>query len=140
MFHSIYGAGRVPGFLCPLKTAGDVPGIDRRPGRALAYPGTVQSIAPSFNRALLLLAEPYPIVDRITGEQIVLGHSYSNGLLPRAHLDDWLEQVPRWPESEYRRSAYRMMAERVGKSKHNKSMNESHARENAGAELERSPV
>ena len=35
--------------------------------------------------------------------------------LCRVHLFDWLEQVPRSQEWDYRRAAYRKMAERLGK-------------------------
>jgi hypothetical protein len=34
--------------------------------------------------------------------------------LCRVHLVDWLEQVPRSGEWDYRRAAYRRMAERLG--------------------------
>ena len=53
-------------------------------------------------------------IDRITGEEVPL--------VPRrlrrpvsVHLYDWLEQLPRSREWDYRRPAYRRMAERLGK-------------------------
>ena len=36
--------------------------------------------------------------------------------LCRVHLFDWLEQVPRSREWDYRRAAYRRMAGRLGRS------------------------
>ena len=57
--------------------------------------------------------EPYPILDRITGEEIELSrHDFDD--LCRVHLIDWLEQVPRSQEWDYRRAGYRKMAERLG--------------------------
>ena len=48
-------------------------------------------------------AEPYRILDRITGEEVTLSrHDFDD--LCRVHLFDWLEQVPRSQEWDYRRA------------------------------------
>ena len=68
----------------------------------------------SLDRILHQAAEPYQIIDRITGEVVPLAqHDFDD--LCRVHLFDWLEQVPRLQEWDYRRSTYRRMAERLGK-------------------------
>ena len=51
------------------------------------------------------------MIDRITSEEVQLSqHDFDD--LCRVHLVDWLEQVPRSQEWDYRRAAYRRMAER----------------------------
>ena len=70
---------------------------------------------PSFDRAVEEEVEPYSIIDRITTAEVTLGQEDFDDLC-RVHFYDWLEQVPRSHEWDYRRSAYRKMAERLGKS------------------------
>jgi hypothetical protein len=67
----------------------------------------------SFDRALECEGEPYRFVDRITGGDVALSAQDFDDLC-RVHLLDWLEQVPRSLEWDYRRSAYLRMAERLG--------------------------
>ena len=67
----------------------------------------------SFDRALERTAEPYPVMDRLTGEEERLSQADFNDLC-RVHLFDWLEQVQRLGEWDYRRAAYRRLAERLG--------------------------
>jgi hypothetical protein len=67
----------------------------------------------SLDRALDQVVEPYRIVDRITGEEVPLSRQDYDDLC-RVHLFDWLEQVPRSREWNYRRAAYRQMARRLG--------------------------
>ena len=52
------------------------------------------------------------MVDRITGEEVRLSAEDFDDLC-RVHLFDWLEQVPRSQHWNYRRGAYRRMAERL---------------------------
>jgi hypothetical protein len=67
----------------------------------------------SLDRALDQRDEPYRIIDRITGHEIGLSRRDFDDLC-RVHLFDWLEQVPRSQKWDYRRTAYRKMAERLG--------------------------
>jgi hypothetical protein len=69
----------------------------------------------SFDRALDQAVEPYRLRDRITGAEVPLSQPDFEDLC-RVHLFDWLEQVPRSREWDYRRAAYRRMAERLGRS------------------------
>ncbi len=69
---------------------------------------------PTFDRALDQAEEPYRFTDRLTGEEVVLSRIDFDDLC-RIHLYDWLEQAPRSRHGwDYRRAAYRGMAERLG--------------------------
>jgi hypothetical protein len=67
----------------------------------------------SFDRALESNAGPYRITDRLTGKETALTQEDFDDLC-RVHLYDWLEQVPRSKEWDYRRKAYQRMATRLG--------------------------
>ena len=56
---------------------------------------------------------PYTIIHRVTGEPLTLTKGEYEDLI-RLHLCDWLEQAPRAHQWNYRRTAYRQMAERLG--------------------------
>lgn len=111
MFHSIYGTERFQGFTLPLERRGDVRALIGDRAERLAYLNCAMDRA-SFDRALDREGEPYPIVDRLTGEEVPLPRQDFDDLC-RVHLIDWLEQVPRARAWDYRRAAYRKMAERL---------------------------
>jgi hypothetical protein len=67
----------------------------------------------SFDRALDRGDEPYPIIDRLSGAEVKLARLDFDDLC-RVHLIDWLEQVPRSKEWDYRRAGYAKMAQRLG--------------------------
>jgi hypothetical protein len=114
MFHSIYGTERFRGFTLPLERRGEVRDlIGERPER-LAYLNCAMNRA-SFDRALEQTAEPFRIIDRITGAEVQLSREDFDDLC-RVHLYDWLEQVPRSREWDYRRAAYRRLAQRLGQA------------------------
>jgi hypothetical protein len=112
MFHSIYGTERFQGFTLPLNRRDEVRGLIGDRAERLAYLNCAMDRA-SFDRALEQRVEPYRIVDRITGEAVELSKVDFDDLC-RVHLFDWLEQVPRSREWDYRRAAYLAMAERLG--------------------------
>jgi hypothetical protein len=114
MFHSIYGTEKFQGFTLPLARRAHVRELIGERAERLAYLNCAMDRA-SFDRALDQANEPYPIVDRITGEEIKLTREDFDDLC-RVHLVDWLEQVPRSQEWDYRRAGYRKMAERLGGS------------------------
>ena len=114
MFHSIYGTEKFQGFTLPLARRAHVRDLIGERAERLAYLNCAMDRA-SFDRALDLANEPYPILDRITGEEINLTRQDFDDLC-RVHLIDWLEQVPRSQEWDYRRAGYRKMAERLGGS------------------------
>ena len=114
MFHSIYGTEKFQGFTLPLDRRGEVRALIGDRAERLAYLNCAMDRA-SFDRVLDQVVEPYRIIDRITGDEIPLTrHDFDD--LCRVHLFDWLEQVPRSREWDYRRAAYRRMAERLGGS------------------------
>jgi hypothetical protein len=113
MFHSIYGTQRFQGFKLPEERRPDVCALIGERCERLAYLNCVMERS-SFDRALEQDGEPFRFVDRLKGEEIQLSrHDFDS--LCRVHLYDWLEQAPRselgW---NYRRAAYRRMAERLG--------------------------
>jgi hypothetical protein len=67
----------------------------------------------SFDRAVGQDAGPYRFRDRFTDQTVELAEADFADLC-RIHLYDWLEQLPRCRRWDYRRQAYRRMAERVG--------------------------
>ena len=114
MFHSIYGTEKFQGFTLPLERRHEVSVLIGERAEFLAYLNCAMDRA-SFDRAVDERVEPFQIVDRITGEQLTLTrHDFDD--LCRIHLVDWLEQVPRSREWDYRRQSYRKMAERLGKT------------------------
>jgi hypothetical protein len=111
MFHSIYGTERFQGFVLPLERRAEIRALIGDRAERLAYLNCAMDRA-SLDRALNQ-AEPHRIIDRITGEEVPLSESDLDDLC-RVHLFDWLEQVPRSQIWDYRRAAYRKMAERLG--------------------------
>ena len=111
MFHSIYGTEKFQGFTLPLERRGEVRDLIGDRAERLAYLNCAMDRA-SFDRAVLEAVEPYSITDRITGLEVQLSpHDFDD--LCRVHLIDWLEQVPRSREWNYRRAAYQKLAERL---------------------------
>jgi hypothetical protein len=112
MFHSIYGTEKFQGFTLPLERRGEVRALIGDRAEYLAYLNCAMDRA-SFDRVVDQVVEPYPIIDRITGREVQLSRDDFDDLC-RVHLVDWLEQVPRSREWDYRRPAYRKMAVRLG--------------------------
>jgi hypothetical protein len=112
MFHSIYGTEKFQGFTLPLERRGEIRDLIGDRAEWLAYLNCAMDRC-SFDRALDQQTEPYRIVDRIRGESVALSRRDFDDLV-RVHLFDWLEQVPRSREWDYRRAAYRNMAARLG--------------------------
>jgi hypothetical protein len=113
MFHSIYGTEKFQGFTLPLEQRDEVRALIGERAERLAYLNCAMDRA-SLDRALPEESQSYRITDRITGEHVEVSRADFDDLC-RVHLYDWLEQVPRsrygW---DYRRDAYRRMAERLG--------------------------
>ena len=112
MFHSIYGTEKFQGFKLPLERRDLVRALIGDRAEWLAYLNCAMDRA-AFDRALETADGPFQIGDRITGETIeVSGADFDD--LCRVHLIDWLEQVPRSGEWDYRRAGYEKMARRLG--------------------------
>ncbi len=114
MFHSIYGTEKFQGFTLPLERRGEVRALIGERAESLAYLNCAVDRR-SLDRIFDQAEEPYRIIDRLTGESIPLSQDDFDDLC-RVHLYDWLEQVPRSREWDYRRDGYRNLAERLGPS------------------------
>ncbi len=114
MFHSIYGTERFQGFKLSLERRAEVRDLIGERAEHIAYLNCAMNRA-SFDRALEQPDGPYRFVDRLTGEEVQLSRADFDDLC-RVHLYDWLEQAPRSQKWDYRREAYRRMAERLGKA------------------------
>lgn len=114
MFHSIYGTEKFQGFKLPVEKRREVRALIGERAEWLAYLNCAMDRS-SFDRALQETREPCRIIDRLTGEEVLLMRGDFDDLC-RVHLYDWLEQVPRSQQWDYRRAAYRHMAERLGEA------------------------
>jgi hypothetical protein len=112
MFHSIYGTQKFQGFKLPLERRPDVRALIGERAERLAYLNCAMD-RPAFDHALNQAEEPYRYVDRLTAAEILLSRVDFDDLC-RIHLYDWLEQVPRSQQWDYRRPAYQRMAEWLG--------------------------
>jgi len=112
MFHSIYGTEAFRGFTLPLGRRAEVRHLIGERAEQLAYLNCAMDRA-SFDRAVARDEGPYSLVDRLTGQEVQLPDADFLDLCA-VHLYDWLEQVPRSRKWDYRRAAYRRMAERLG--------------------------
>jgi hypothetical protein len=114
MFHSIYGTQQFQGFKLGLERRPEVRALIGERAERLAYLNCAM-YRPSFDKLVGQPDGPYRITDRITNEEVELAREDFDDLA-RVHLFDWLEQVPRSRNWDYRREAYRGMAVRLGGS------------------------
>ena len=111
LFHSIYGTELFQKFSLPLERRDEVCRLIGERAERLAFVNCVMDRS-SFDR-LIASHGPYRIIDRLSGETIELDEADFHDLCV-VHLCDWLEQVPRSHQWDYRRQAYRGLAERLG--------------------------
>jgi hypothetical protein len=113
LFHSIYGTQQFQRFKLPLDRRAEVCALVGERAERLAYLNCAMDRA-TFDRAVTDYGSSRCIRDRLSGEEVILNESDFDDLC-KVHLYDWLEQVPRselgW---NFRRAAYRGMAERLG--------------------------
>ncbi|MDB5338437.1 MAG: hypothetical protein JWN70_4056 [Planctomycetaceae bacterium] len=113
LFHSIYGTEKFQGFKLPVESRAELTELIGSRAERLAYWNCYMDRA-SLDELLAQSAEPYMLRHRETGELMPLTQREFDDLCC-VHLLDWLEQAPRsrfgW---DYRRQAYRRMAERLG--------------------------
>ena len=118
MFHSIYGTEKFQGFKLELNQRDELAELIGRRAERLAYWNCLMDRASLDELLSQVLADPATaellLRNRETGEQMPLTRREFDDLTA-VHLFDWLEQAPRsrfgW---DYRRQAYRQMAERLG--------------------------
>src|SRR4051794_26162692 len=113
LFHSIYGTEKFQGFKLPLERRAELAELIGSRAERLAY-WNCQMDRGSLDSLLTQVEEPHLLRNRESGEMMPLTRSELDDLCC-VHLFDWLEQAPRsrfgW---DYRRRAYRQMAERLG--------------------------
>ena len=113
LFHSVYGTEVFQGFTLSLGRRVDVRALIGERAEWLAYLNCAMD-RQSFDESLDRTKPPYYLRDRLSSDDVFLDREYFDDLC-RVHLYDWLEQVPRSSRGyEYRREAYRKMAERLG--------------------------
>src|SRR5436305_1698838 len=105
MFHSIYGTELFQGFKLPLERRPEVRALIGERAERQAYLNCAMDRA-SFDRAALRDEGPFRFVDRLTREEVELTPEDFDDLC-RIHLYDWLEQVGRSGNWDYRRAGYR---------------------------------
>jgi hypothetical protein len=113
LFHSIYGTEKFQGFKLTLDRRGELADLVGSRAERLAYWNCLMDRA-SLDALLSQIEAPFLLRNRKTGEAMPLSCQDLSDLCA-VHLFDWLEQAPRsrfgW---DYRRAAYRQMAERLG--------------------------
>ena len=112
LFHSIYGTQGFQSFTLPMDRQPELRALIGDYAEKIAFANCFMDRA-SLDAQIGKMTGPYPIVHRITREEFVLSKEEYEDLL-RVHLCDWLEQVERANDWNYRRTAYRQMAERLG--------------------------
>ena len=112
MFHSIYGTELFQGFKLPVERRAEVRALIGERAEWLAYLNCAMDRA-SFDAAVARGTAPYRFRDRLTGEEVELSERDFDALC-RIHLYDWLEQVGRSQNWDYRRPGYRRLAEYLG--------------------------
>ena len=114
MFHSIYGTERFQKFSLPISRREEVRQLISERAEYLAYLNCAMDRA-SLDREVERGTPPFVILDRLTQRDVELSSQDFDDLC-RVHLCDWLEQVPRCRQWNYRRAAYRQMAARLGRA------------------------
>jgi hypothetical protein len=112
MFHSIYGTQRFQKFCLPLERRSEVRELIGERAERLAWVNCVMDRG-SFDAVIDERHGPYRLRSRLGDDPIELTREEFDDLC-RLHLCDWLEQVPRSRDWEYRRAAYERMARRLG--------------------------
>ena len=112
LFHSIYGTELFQGFTLPLEKRGEVRGLIGEAAERLAYINCAMQ-RDTFDAIIGQGEAPYVITDRLSGEPIEMDREEFDRLCT-LHLCDWLEQVARWENWDYRRDAFEAMARRLG--------------------------
>jgi hypothetical protein len=112
MLHSVYGTQGFQDFTLPLERRPEVRALIGDRAERLAYLNCAMD-RPTFDGIVRQEQGPYRFRDRFTGETVELSTEDYDDLC-RIHLYDRLEQIPRVQGWDYRRQAFRQMAERLG--------------------------
>jgi len=112
LFHSIYGTQIFQGFTLPIEKRDELKAFIGERAEWLAFLNCFMD-RELFDNQVTEDKDVYVIRHRETGEMMDVSREDYDDLV-RIHLCDWLEQVARSDMWDYRRDAYRKMAERLG--------------------------
>ena len=112
LFHSIYGTQLFQGFTLPVEKRDEIRELIGEQAELVSYLNCAID-RPHFDEEILKPEGPYQVLDRFTSELMDVSDENFN-LLCTLHLCDWLEQVGRSGAWDYRRTAFRNLAEREG--------------------------
>ena len=112
LFHSIYGTGLFQRFKLPVEKREEVRELIGERAERLAYLNCA-IIYDEFDEELARHGETFRMTSRLTGELIELEKTELEDLL-RVHLVDRLEQIPRSQAWDWRKDAFREIANRLG--------------------------
>lgn len=112
MFHSIYGTELFQKFKLSIDRRGEVRDLIGERAERLAYLNCAIHYD-SFDREVERGTAPFGMLDRFIDEEIELNAEDFEDLC-RIQLCDRLEQLPRSKHWDFRREAYRRMADRLG--------------------------
>ncbi|MBC8351052.1 MAG: hypothetical protein H8E66_03645 [Planctomycetes bacterium] len=111
IFHSVYGTELFQGFTLPLDRRDEVRALVGERTEWLSYLNCAMDRT-HFD-AQIKESGPNTILDRFTGTELDVSDQDFDDLCT-VHMCDWLEQVERSDNWDYRRTAYRTLAERLG--------------------------
>ena len=112
MFHSIYGTEKFRHFSIPLDQRPDLQALIGERAERLAFYNCFMD-RQSWDAIFVDQTGERKVVNRETGESYALSPEDFDDLT-MLQICDWLEQVPRSQEWDYRREAYRKMAQHTG--------------------------
>ena len=112
LFHSMYGTELFPDFALPIERRGEVRQMIGERAEYLVYVNCAM-VRDTFDALMEQPVAPYVIGDRLTGGELEMTREDFDDLVTM-HLCDWLEQVARWGNWDYRRDAFERMARRLG--------------------------
>lgn len=112
MFHSIYGTELFQNFCLPLERRQEVQDLIGERAEWLSFLNSVMD-RPKWDRIFLEHTGERALVNRLTGKKYLLNQRDFDDLT-MVHVCDWLEQVPRSHDWDYRRAAYQAMAHYLG--------------------------
>ena len=112
LFHSIYGTELFQKFALTIERRGEVRALIGERAERLAYLNCAMD-RPVFDETVFQTDGPHRFRDRLTAEECDLSPEEFQDLCT-IQVCDWLEQVERSRNWDYRRGAYHQMAQLVG--------------------------
>ena len=112
LFHSMYGTELFQDFALSIERRGEVRQMIGERAEYLVYVNCAM-VRDTFDALMEQPEAPYVIGDRFTGDELEMNRADFDDLVT-LHLCDWLEQVARWGNWDYRRDAFKRMAQRLG--------------------------